>query len=177
MKPKANVVSVAAVIIALSTMALAVGDADTDVPNRDESTLQSRLAELTHVALTINTNTGGVVLHAYTAEQMQKRVDEIKAEQKSANEAAAESATIRKGIDEARQAGNNELVEALQQRQMAVAQRAFRRRTPETYFRVVRVGQDYVELEYVNKPGTTKLIPLGQINQVILVQLADVAAE
>ena len=172
MKRYANVVSVTAVLIALSTMTLAVGDADTHLPKRDESTMQSRLAEVTHVAVTINTNTGGLLLHAYSAEQLVERVDAIKAAAAAADEARAETATIRKGMNEAMQAGNNELLQALQQRQMALAQGAFRGRTRETYYRVARVGQDYVELEYVNKPGTTKLIPLGQINQVVIEQPA-----
>ncbi|MCA9187486.1 MAG: hypothetical protein R3E01_31815 [Pirellulaceae bacterium] len=170
MKPNEGAIVVAAVCIALSAMAFAMGDADTG-GETNVDTLAERLKGAVVERPTISTDCGGYILKAVDAGAFQRKLRELELNPNRVSELEEQIRVLQKSVADARASSNDELLGAinLKMGDISPEYRLFRNLNRKGYyFRVVHVGQDFIELQDTHEDGATKLIPTNRIAEVTI---------
>ncbi|MCA9187251.1 MAG: hypothetical protein R3E01_15710 [Pirellulaceae bacterium] len=168
MTRNASVIAVVAACVALSAIAFAVGDTDTG----GEANVDTRADRLKGAVVerpSISKDYGGYLLKAPDFGEFQRRMRELELYPNRLSELEEQMTVISQGIEDTQASDNNELLGALNLKYNDVNSdyRILRNLNRKSYYyRVVHVGQDFIELQDAHEGGATKLIPTNRIAEV-----------
>jgi hypothetical protein len=136
------------------------------------ATIRSRLASARYCATQRADGTLDVILHVYTAEQHQVYA-ESKNKYRDEREARAEARELlRKRMQEIQDSARTSDEQQAQLRELLSDQGSTLPRwlLRSTLCRVVSVGQDFIEVEEIDDPDGTTLIPFSKLGKVVFLK-------
>jgi hypothetical protein len=137
--------------------------------DKPPDTLAARIGGFQHVGVTIAPDTGFVTLRLYTAKQQEGNVKAVADARKEQAAYADQASQLQALIEVAQGEERTRLRTQLEQLRTARSNVAFRQRPfSTTFYTLLSVGEDYLELQSTDGKEAISLMPLRLVSRVYL---------
>ena len=169
---RAVILALLMICCAFAGSGLVAGDAE--LPDAEAPSIASRLASIKYAAIESREALGAcVIIHAYTPAQHERSVALVKKYRAERDAYNNDMRLLQNRLKEVQDQDPNDHEEWQQIQETIEAKRMrFPRLRPyylkaSKFYRVVAVGQDFIEVEEIDNPEGTMLVPLSKLAKVV----------